>query len=305
MRDEIFGEICEAVKKAVGADCDVWFGEVNKNNGVARQAIIIREPGKTNAMQIYIDEMLKVLGESDIYFQDIVDEIADTYRNHKDAYSFQNITSGISREMILGNAVCRLVNAERNEKRLKIVPNKKVLDLAVIYSMIVDENEHGTASLIVNNAMCTMYGISFEELDAAAIANTKIRGFNASTISDILAELTGNDAKDCAADELGMYVITNEARFNGANVMLFPEELEKIAVLLDDDLYILPSSIHEVIAVPVTCMNPYELAAMVSEINDKEVSDDEFLSDNVYRYSRADGGLRIAYEWGRQDEQAV
>ena len=52
------------------------------------------------------------------------------------------------------------------------------------------------------------------------------------------------------------------------------------------DLYILPSSIHEVIAVSAETGRPEELAQMVSETNRHEVMPGERLSDRVYHYSR-------------------
>ena len=51
------------------------------------------------------------------------------------------------------------------------------------------------------------------------------------------------------------------------------------------NFYIIPSSIHEVILIPDTLdMDIRYMKAMVKEVNGTEVSPDEVLSDNVYRY---------------------
>lgn len=47
-----------------------------------------------------------------------------------------------------------------------------------------------------------------------------------------------------------MYVISNKEHYYGAVEMLFNENLDKVSEIFHDDLYILPSSTHEVIAVP-------------------------------------------------------
>ena len=83
-----------------------------------------------------------------------------------------------------------------------------------------------------------------------------------------------------------MYVISNSTGINGAVSMLYENELHKLANQMEDDLYVLPSSIHEVIAVPASMGNPNELAEMVSEINMNQVALEERLSNQVYHYDK-------------------
>lgn len=47
--------------------------------------------------------------------------------------------------------------------------------------------------------------------------------------------------------EQTMWVISNEKGINGAASMLYENELHELAESLESDLYILPSSVHEVI----------------------------------------------------------
>ena len=73
---------------------------------------------------------------------------------------------------------------------------------------------------------------------------------------------------------------------NGAASMLFENELHELAENLGSDLYILPSSVHEVLAVSAASESPEELAEMVVQVNKEEVSLDERLSNQVYHYDR-------------------
>ena len=58
--------------------------------------------------------------------------------------------------------------------------------------------------------------------------------------------------------------------------------------------YLLPSSIHEVIAVPVSAVpEAEELLAMVRDINATQVRNTEILSDNIYLYSPESGQLSL------------
>ena len=86
---------------------------------------------------------------------------------------------------------------------------------------------------------------------------------------------------------------TNSRRLYGAAVMDYPEYFESLSEKTGGDLYILPSSIHEVIAVPEKFMEPDALREMVMEVNASELDREEFLSDNVYRYSRKTGEIMI------------
>ena len=64
------------------------------------------------------------------------------------------------------------------------------------------------------------------------------------------------------------------------------DELHELAESLESDLYILPSSVHEVIAVSSDMGSPEMLAQMVVEVNMQEVSLDERLSNQVYHYDK-------------------
>lgn len=70
--------------------------------------------------------------------------------------------------------------------------------------------------------------------------------------------------------------------------------MDLIADKLDSDLYIIPSSIHECLILPEQediCGD--DLKKLVRTVNDTEVADDEILSYNIYKYSRAGRSVTI------------
>ena len=95
-------------------------------------------------------------------------------------------------------------------------------------------------------------------------------------------------------DERSMYVITNESKLFGAASMLYEEPLYELAEKIGSDLYILPSSIHEVIAVSADFGSPDEWAEMVYEINMDQVDINDRLSNQVYCYDKDLRTLRLA-----------
>ena len=63
------------------------------------------------------------------------------------------------------------------------------------------------------------------------------------------------------------------------------------------DLFILPSSVHELLLVPDTGntnMSVSDLTNMVKEVNATQLAPDEILSDNVYYYDRSQKKLMFA-----------
>ena len=86
--------------------------------------------------------------------------------------------------------------------------------------------------------------------------------------------------------ETPLYVLTNKARLYGASCILYPNLLDSIADKLTCDFYLIPSSIHEFLILPVlpgTCIQ--DLNAMIHEVNSTQVEEEEILSDHAYFYS--------------------
>lgn len=69
--------------------------------------------------------------------------------------------------------------------------------------------------------------------------------------------------------------------------MVYENVLNEFAVMMESDLIILPSSIHEVLLIMDDGVSEYEkLTEMVSYINATEVLETDVLSNSVYCYKR-------------------
>lgn len=88
--------------------------------------------------------------------------------------------------------------------------------------------------------------------------------------------------------DVEMYVITNSHKIFGAASILSTRILNAVSYLIGGDFIILPSSIHECIAVPYGKMESEELREMVREVNDNQVSPEDRLTYNVYKYSKGE-----------------
>ena len=192
--------------------------------------------------------------------------------------------------------VFQLINTEQNKTFLEQVPHREFQDLSIVYKVIISADKDAVQSSKITNEFAKRLGMSEEQLFKCAAENTRrlfppvVRSMN-----DIMKEMFARDGMPQEIAEMmiaeippeqTMWVISNEKGINGAASMLYENELHELAESLESDLYILPSSVHEVIAVSSDMGSPEMLAQMVVEVNMQEVSLDERLSNQVYHYDK-------------------
>lgn len=196
--------------------------------------------------------------------------------------------------------ILQLVNTEKNRALLKTCPSRLFLDLSIIYKIQMCKGNTKVAQAMVDNSMAEALGMDEEALYQAAIKNTR------ELLPPVVASLKGMVDELCAQEsvalpplelgqkELSMYVLTNDAGIGGAAVLLYTEELDGLARKLGEDIYILPSSRHEVIAVPAYEGTLDYLKQIVFDVNRTEVHPEDRLSDQVYYYNRDEQTVVIA-----------
>lgn len=202
--------------------------------------------------------------------------------------------------------IMTLINTEQNREFLQQVPHREFEDLSIVYRHVLSIGKDGVHSIMINNHYADKIGMTEEQLHDAAVINTK-RLFPpvVKSMSDMIRDIFRSEGVpeeaidkmvDNEAEGKGMYVITNNHTFYGAASMLYEEELHKLAEKMGSDMYILPSSIQEVIAIPVSEGDPYKLAEMVEEVNMSTVDLEERLSNQVYHYDKDLRQLTLATE---------
>ncbi len=294
MKEETMNMICEEVKEILGIGYTVTHQRVEKNNGLVLHGVTIKESGVMVYPSIYVDDLADRYEAGEISLQDLARHVACVYESNHDEKQFSEIVGSLSKEYIFERVVYQLVNKEKNAGRLADMPYKEILDLAAVYRIIVNEGEDDMASIAVSCSLCDKFEISTEELDAAAQRNTEARGFTVRDIASVLEDIIGLPTEFSEdGNQLPMFVLTNPTMVNGAAVMLYWKCFDDLAHKLGSDLYVLPSSIHEVIAVPVCFEEPKVIKDMVMAVNATEVPAEEVLSENVYRYSMEKRVLEI------------
>ncbi len=275
------------VEETGGPDAEVTIHRIPKNNGVKMDALTILMPGETIAPAIYLQEyfLRYKSGETlDALAERMVEKSRELKQQKhfslKEMKDFQNVQDRIQ---------YRLVNFEMNRELLQTIPFERILDLACIYyyETICPNRETGTI-LVKNNDLST-WNISLEEIRRIAEKNTPgLSGAEIVPMREMIAE-DERDGYESSEDEgdVPMYILTNQKRIYGASCMLYPDVLLPLARKLGANLFILPSSIHEVILTPDWGdISKGDLESTVREINRTQVEPYEVLSDHVYYYDR-------------------
>lgn len=186
-------------------------------------------------------------------------------------------------ETVKPMVVYKLVNTEKNKELLSKAPHKEVLDLSMVFCIAL--KQYGGTIQIYNNH-CDIWGVGVEELVNAARENTpQLYPVNVTTMGEIAREMGMGEISELM-QPMDMCILTNENRFWGAAAMLYQDTVKRVAEQMEDDLYILPSSTHEVIVLPAKDLEADELKGMVRHANSTVVSEEDILSDSVYCYHR-------------------
>ena len=275
-----------------GEGGNITINHVIKNNGCEMDGLVIMEKGKDIAPTIYLDSFYELYtnGEN---IKNIIRQIEVIYEQNKNNVTFDvNILKHF--DTIKDKIVYKVVNYRSNEKLLEQVPHKRILDLAVVFYCLLD-NEYGrSATALIYNNNLKNWNVTIDDVYKAALKNTPDLLHSKISSMGALFEKCGVnvdgeevDLKDYVPSD--MYVLTNESKLNGAACILYENVLYDFAQKLGADLYILPSSVHEVILLPKLSMfEKDELVNMVKEVNTEGVAADEVLSDHVYEYNRTE-----------------
>ncbi|MDO5519980.1 MAG: DUF5688 family protein [bacterium] len=313
--NQFVDDVKNCIRVKVDEEYEVKVNRIKKNNSVVLDGIVLFKEGDTISPNIYLNSYYSryMDGES---VDTIADDIINMYQESKRSQAPEYEQFEFSFEQVKDKIIYRLINYNKNTKLLEEVPFVRFLDLAITFHCLVKQDEDGIGTIRITNEHAECFGVTVKELMQLAIKNTtRLFPIKISSMEEVIYELMKRDfyelcpIGDCEGDEMfrqmmsqmlpdesapKMYILSNETGINGATAMLYRDGIKEFANRLDSDLYILPSSIHEVILVPYDeTLRKEELRNMVCEVNSSQVPIDEVLSDKVYIYHRKNNRVEI------------
>lgn len=274
----------------LGSDIQVTVQDIIKNNDTHLDGLTLLSANSNLSPTIYLNHYFKQF-ESGRSLEEIENDILKVYHENRPSSNI-DISFFTDYDKVKSRIIFKLVNYERNRELLSKVPHYRFLDLAIVFNCLVESSPSGSATILIHDHHLDYWGITRDDLYALSQQNTpKLLSYELKDMTEILKELFSGDYE--MSDTLDfhssypMYVLTNRFKLNGSGCILYQNLLRDFANRMKSDLFILPSSIHEVLIIPVKNQTtPQELTDMVRDVNSSQLSREEILSDHVYYYSR-------------------
>ncbi len=292
IRFESFADEVRAAMESRYPGDRVELKRVTKNNGVIYTGITVCAEDEKVYPTMYLEPFYEEAEEGGLT-EELIDRMCDIYESRRvgNTLSLEHLKDYAA---VRDRLRCKLINYEANAGRLEEIPHRRFLDLAIVPYCTIRDNElnrriAGEASFVVTNVNLKLWGVTGDEVMEDSIGNTlREEHPQISCMFDILrnlnpgfAEATEDEIRNCP-----MYVMTTGCS-NGAISMIYEDRLREFCNNIGRDIYVIPSSISEVILVP------YEEGAseemfneMIREVNETQLDRVDILSDHVYYFDR-------------------
>ena len=289
---QFYTNLTETLKENLGTDWTIELHtDVILNNGTTHIALILYKNGEKLHPQIYLERFFEDYKRGKT-MKEILQDVMTTYEEALKNINPDSLSGIEDWEQVKGRLAFRLLSKERNKETLENYVYKEFLDLAAIVTFCAEIDEQGVKAIRVTHDLAERWNVSNEEILQAAEENTEaLFPVRMEPILDTLCRVADISRDDLPEEVLAeedspqIMVLTNYLGVNGATVLLYDSFLQQVYEKLRGKFIILPSSIHEVIVMPLASAPPItDSQKMVEQINRSAVKEEEILSDSVYLY---------------------
>lgn len=283
---EFIENVKEHISTQLPASHKVVLHPVLKNNSTVYDGLIILDPVLNISPTIYLNPYYhRYLSGVDM--EDIYDDILKSYWDHLPKKDF-DISVFTDYSKARKNILIKLINKEKNASLLQDVPHVIFHDLAIVFLCGIYNHRNEFGTILIHNQHMEHWNVTVDELYKVGMENTpKFLPFRLDSIDKILDQYEDDNIL-LPLDALQISLLTNKRRVNGATCMVYPTLLKRIADFFNDDLIIIPSSIHEVLIIPESIIREeYSLEdyrEMITQVNEEHLPDDEMLSNHAYLF---------------------
>ncbi len=273
----------------------VAAGKITKVNQGELTSVRLEKPDMMPMPTLYMEHLYEDYVRCGS-FHEVVDKTIRAFAMDIPKESRIKISDVTDPSAVLEKAYCQIIGIKGNEKFLETVPHKRHEDLAFIYRVMAGRDENGILSIVLTNTNTKGLDIPLDTLHEKALANTE--KFFPVKIMNLAEMLPIGEVLDNRSDLL---MITNEGQSLGAAAAFYPGVLEHISEAMGGSIFLLPSSVHEFMAVADNGNHDVKwLRGMVKEANQCVVKAEDRLTDSVYRFRRGDKALSLCKDENRR-----
>lgn len=279
MNFELFKErTCETLKKRF-PDAKVEISQVGAKSLHPYTGLSFLRAGKTSCFVINLDWFYKRYCNNEDYDK-LVSEMIEQSDDERIGTSLDKYMYYEEAKSVLF-AQLRYIDA---------VPEDAVYyeidDFAMMFFLLVGKFPGGNWCLRISKELLEIFNVSEEQLMKDALKNSEVLMPPCVTP---LAELLQGDMGCGKACPMTTLVVTNIENCRGAVVLFYEGMLDRLASYLQDDLLIVPSSIHEMLVFPASehVGEEEKMEELIHEMNMTSlVGRGEKLSDHLFCYHR-------------------
>ena len=298
----------EMAKGFSGDDMEITFITSTKTNLGTGEAVVLRHTGSPMAPTLRLDLVYRDYQKGHS-FEEVFDNTIKSLKAATEQIPVETdraVNIFKDTDSVLNNAVAILIPQKGNEDFARENVCIPWLDLYISIRVAVETAEEDTmASAPLRRDVFAGLNVPESKLLECAISNSeKMLPVQMENLHRMVAEMMRmHGVEDEFVDDMlrdngmiPMIIITNTKKINGASVILYRNNpVRDIAEKCGCNLYILPSSRHECILVlePDGEFDAEPLRDMVKQVNETELSPEDFLSDSVYYYDRETGEISI------------
>ena len=246
--------------------------KVVKNNGIEMTGLVILESGQNAGPNIYLEYFYHMY-QTGRSLDDVCFDIANEYREACKVMGGLDLVDFAKSETLY----VKLVNYDANKDILSKSVFEKNMDMAFMVRLKCNENADGLCSTVLDYKLLEQLDLTYDEAIKIAKENT-LNNWPTKIVP--MSEILGSELFE------NMYLLTNSSGINGAAAIMDIDTINDY--FGENDMYIIPSSIHEVILIPDIGKGENQLSNLVKHVNKFVVSRDEVLSSNIYKYNGKD-----------------
>ena len=286
-----YTEFLQTIETEITARLDDTFKlqihPVEKNNGKIYDGLVIINPSFNIAPTIYLNPYYHWYLDG-VSMDCILDAILSTYNEVRPTEDFDiSFCSDFAKAK--DRIVMQLISYDKNQKKLADIPYIKYLDFAIIFQIYTEVSfpEYGT--ITITNELIQKWDVNLETLIRAVLKNTpSIMPYSVLNMAEYIKSKCPEYAKlltDMTAEEIPIYILTNQRKINGATSLLYPGMLSSLSQKLGGNLLLIPSSIHEFLVMPLNSgVETCGLNEFIREVNATQLTDEEVLGERYYIY---------------------
>ncbi|MCC8044207.1 MAG: DUF5688 family protein [Clostridiales bacterium] len=196
------------------------------------------------------------------------------------AFDYLNSRYVLPKSDLLSRIRCYLVSSEHYQGRFDdLVKTNVASDVWKVYGIFVDDliDTDDTVWAPVTYDLADRFGLTIDMLEKAATNDDYV----VKSLNDILG---------LPCDASPLVAVSNHNMRMGASAILNKSAQRDICNRFGDKYYIIPSSVHEMLAAPVDVLPPDDIVRVIKAINSDRglISSGEILSDHLFMYDRGE-----------------